>query len=153
MGWVEKKFQDQRDSGGQQNAEARAAEDRFQQKAKDKWAELLRGFEGDVAEFRRITGRADFEQNGDSECRIASPQARIAVLVTADLPQHAIRYSYEPEDASTAVPQEGILTLRSSGSLVELFSADQQMSTEQARKLVLEPLLFPNKGASESSAA
>ena len=41
-----------------------------------------------------------------------------------------------------AVPEGGFLSLRDVGSDMALFSADQQLTAEQARRLILEPLLF-----------
>jgi hypothetical protein len=35
------------------------------------------------------------------------------------------------------------MTLRPADGSVDLYSADQQLTSEQARQLVLEPLLFP----------
>jgi hypothetical protein len=50
---------------------------------------------------------------------------------------------YESDQEKTAVPEKGILTLRSSDASVDLYSADQRLTSEQARQLVLEPLLSP----------
>jgi hypothetical protein len=152
MGWVDEKFQDRKDSAPQLDAAAMAAESSFQRNAGATWAALLAGFKQDVAEFRRVTGKAEFDQRNDFECRLSNPQAGIAGVVTADLPAHLIRYSYEPEDSQTAVPEQGIFTLRASGESVELYSADQQVASEQARQLVLEPLLFP-QGKGDNPAA
>jgi hypothetical protein len=152
MGWVEERLQNQRDSQMRDSA-ATAAEDSFQRKARAKWASLLGGFQQDVEEFRGNTGKAEFDLSSDTECRISSPQARITVLVIADLAQHAIRYRYEPEDSRTAVPEQGVLTLRASGNSLDVYSADQRLSSDEARKLILEPLLFPEKPKSLSSAA
>jgi hypothetical protein len=65
------------------------------------------------------------------------------VLITVDFSAHTIRYIYEPEDLDVAVPEQGILTLRPSNASVELYSADQRLSSNEARRMILEPLLFP----------
>jgi hypothetical protein len=70
--------------------------------------------------------------------------------VKGDLVEQVIRYTYEPEDAQTAVPEEGILSVRDSGHSAELYSADQLVSPEQARKLILEPLFFAGTPSDET---
>jgi hypothetical protein len=41
------------------------------------------------------------------------------------------------------VPEGGFPSLRAAGSDIALFSADQQLTAEQARHMILEPLFFP----------
>jgi hypothetical protein len=103
----------------------------------------VEAFEQDVAEFRRLNGNADVNETSESRCRISNASANIAVVVTADFAGNAIRYRYEQESSNTAVPEAGVLTLRPSESSVELYSADQHLTAEQARQLILEPVLFP----------
>jgi len=81
-------------------------------------------------------------------CRISNPAAHIAALVTADMSAQTIQYTYEPESADSAVPEGGVLSLRPSEHWVELYSADQRLTSDQARQLILEPLLFPNAATS-----
>ncbi len=64
-------------------------------------------------------------------------------MLTADAEAHVIRYEYEAEGTDTAVPEGGILSLRGGAQGVEIYSADERLSPEDARRLVLEPLLFP----------
>ena len=63
--------------------------------------------------------------------------------ISADTAAGSIHYEYQAEEKSVAVPEGGFLSLRALGSGVALYSADQQLTTEQARRLILEPLLFP----------
>jgi hypothetical protein len=149
MGWIEEKLAAGKAAESEPNATAGEAS--FQQRAQLKWAALLNDLKSDADEFRRVTGNADFTQPDNTQCRISNPQAKIAVVIVADLAQHAVRYTYEPEDASTAVPEQGVLTLRDSGSAVDLYSADELLTSEQARKLMLEPLLFPGKEKSPAA--
>src|SRR5213076_1360 len=65
------------------------------------------------------------------------------VIVTGDLEAQIIEYHYEPEDKNTTVPENGILTLRKSDRSIDIYSADQKLNSEQARRLILEPMLFP----------
>ncbi len=107
------------------------------------WERLLSGFEQDVEEFKRLGGQSMLQKLTDLQCRISNSTAGLAVVVTADLSAQTVEYSYEPEKDMTAVPEKGILTLRSSDHAVDFYSSDQKLSSEQARQLILEPLLFP----------
>lgn len=153
MGWIKQEFDETKDEETHEKSAATAGEDSFRVRAEEKWAALLNDLKNDVEEFRRITGKAEFDQPANSQCRISNPQAKIAAVVVADLPEHAIRYSYEPQDANVAVPEQGVLTMRDSGTAVDIYSADQPMTSEQARKLILEPLLFPVRTTEKSPAA
>jgi hypothetical protein len=117
------------------------------------WELLLSGFEQDVEEFERLGGQSMLQKPTDLQCRISNSTAGVAVLVTADLSARTVEYSYESEKEMTAVPEKGILTLRSSGPTVDFYSSDQRLTSEQARQLILEPLLFPTaptEGASKA---
>ena len=109
----------------------------------DKWRELVEGLERDADEFRRLNGGAEFDQPSPAECQVSNPQSKVRVLLRADLSLHGIHYDYQPEDDKTAVPEGGVISLRPGRDDVELYSADQRLSLEQARRLILEPLLFP----------
>jgi len=100
-------------------------------------------------------GDAEFKQLSDLSCRISNSVAHVAALVTADKSAQTIQYTYEPEDADTAVPEGGVLSLRPTEHWVELYSADQRLTSDQARQLILEPLLFPKaaSSANEDTAA
>jgi len=63
--------------------------------------------------------------------------------VNADLAARTISYSYEAQQRNIAVPEPGLLALREGRNSVELYSADQRLSPEQARRMILEPLLSP----------
>src|SRR5581483_811014 len=140
MGWVEDEFQNrQRDN----EPTGTAADAQFQSREYQAWSELVRGLERDLKEYSNVGGSAVVERVSDTECRVANAKSGIAVKLEADLEGHAIRYSYEPESEKTAVPEGGVLTMRASDRSVDLYSADQRLSNDEARRLVLEPLLFP----------
>ena len=112
----------------------------------DIWIEIFlchRLGKPETEEFRRMNGKADFKRQSDFQCRISNSEVGAALVLTADLPAQSIQYNYEAEQKNIAVPEGGFLSLRSSDSGVALYSADQQLTTEQAQRLVLEPLLFP----------
>jgi hypothetical protein len=61
------------------DASASLAENSFRLRALEKWAALLNDLRNNVKEFRRITGKAEFDQATNAQCRISNPQAKIAV--------------------------------------------------------------------------
>jgi hypothetical protein len=141
MGWVENEYQNRRRDNNEQPESA--AEVQFESREHRVWSELAQGLEADLKEFSSVGGDAVVERISDTECRVANPKSGIAVTLDADLAGRAIRYNYEPESEKTAVPEGGVLTMRTSERATDLYSADQRLSNEEARRLMLEPLLFP----------
>lgn len=140
MGWIAERFENTVPTG----RDNQAAEQTFEASAEKVWTRLADGFEADVKEINARNGDADFKQLSDHQVRISSTATKLAAVVSADLPAHTIHYGYEPEDAMTAVPEQGVLTMRSSRPGIELYSADERLSSDQARRLILEPLFFVN---------
>jgi hypothetical protein len=148
MNWVLRDLQKSAEDA--QTASEESASDRdvnspLEARATQCWQRLAQGFAEDVKEFTKLNGTATFDQSSDSECRISNPAAAIATKVSADIPELMIRYDYQSEGRNAGVPEGGVLTIRDAGHAVELYSADQRLTREQARKLILEPVLFPNK--------
>jgi RNase H-fold protein (predicted Holliday junction resolvase) len=143
MGWIADQFESRAASQSNENPDEPNSDASFEMKAEDTWTKLMEGFRQDVEEFQRLNGDAEFKQLSDLSCRISNPRAHVAALVTADMSAQTIQYSYEPEDGDTAVPEGGVLSLRPSEHWVEIYSADQRLTSDQARQLILEPLLFP----------
>ena len=143
MGWVEDQFE-RRVQDPNQRAES-PAETRFELLVERKWAELIQGLQSDAEEFRRLNGDVSFAQVSENQWNIANRTAGVAAVLTLDPVAHTIQYTYKPENGSTAVPEGGVFSTRRDGrDNAALYSSDQQVSTEQARRMVLEPLLFPN---------
>jgi hypothetical protein len=143
MGWVTGQIMRRAGHREEQNSPKTSAESPLELRAEQRWAHLAEGFKRDIEEFNRHKGNAAFQQISDSELRISNPAASTAVIVSADLDAEIIEYHYEPEDENTAVPEDGILTLRKSDRSIDIYSADQKLNSEQARRLILEPMLFP----------
>ena len=154
INWITDQFESRASSQSTENSGPSNSKG-FEVKAEDAWTKLMEGFRQDVEEFQRLNGDAEFKQLSDLSCRISNPAAHVAVLVTADMEAQTIQYTYEPEDADTAVPEGGVLSLRPTEHWVELYSADQRLTSDQARQLILEPLLFPKAttSADEDTAA
>jgi hypothetical protein len=139
MSWIEDKYQKATHSLETQSSTPP------QQPAERKWSELLSGLEADAEDFSRLGGKANFERVSDTECRISNPAASISAILTEDPSAQMIRYTYTPDVENVAVPEGGVLTVRISGNSAQLYSADQQLTPEQACRLILEPLLFPSR--------
>jgi len=142
MGWVEDEYQN-RSRGEQRHAAEAPPEVQLESRERRKWRELTQGLEQDVSEYQRVGGNASFQNVTDSQVRVSNARSGVAVVLTADLDANMIHYSYEPESERTAVPEGGVLSLRSSNGDVDVYSSDQRLSSDEARRLVLEPLLFP----------
>ena len=140
MGWVEDEYQNR---SRQTNSSESPSELQFQSREQRKWRELSAGLEQDVKEYQRVGGSATFQSDSDAKVRVSNARSGVAVVLTADLDARMIDYSYEPESERTAVPEGGVLSLRSSDGEVDIYSSDQRLSSDEARRLVLEPLLFP----------
>jgi hypothetical protein len=144
MGWIQDQFKRRTDISGKILTETATPNDSAGwSREREAWGGLLHGFGHDVEEFQRLGGNCTLQQLSGLQCRISNAPASITVVVTADLSAHTVEYRYESDQEKTAVPEKGILTLRPSDASVDLYSADQRLTSEQARQLVLEPLLFP----------
>ena len=144
MGWIEEQFERRVHPHGRQRHDRNLDETRFEVLADQKWAEFLNGLERDVEEYRELGGEAAVSQR-DDQCRISSSSAGVAATIRFDPEAHTIQYAYEAEQENTAVPEGGFFSMRKSRLAgADLYSADQRITLEQARRMVLEPLLFPN---------
>jgi hypothetical protein len=143
MGWIEEQFERRVQSHNQNDQSG--AETRFELLAERKWSELVQGLQTDAEEYRRLGGEVAVGQSSENQFRIANTAVGAAVSLTFDPSAHTIQYTYEPENSQTAVPEGGVFSMRRGGvDSADLYSSDQRVSPEQARRMVLEPLLFPN---------
>jgi hypothetical protein len=140
MIWIADRLRKQTDS---KESGAQSVQRRYDSEAGRLWSRFVQGVERDLGAYRQQKGNADLQRVSKFECRVSNPAANTAVTVAADMSDQTIRYAYEPLAKDSAVPEEGILTIRKSGRLLELYSADQRLTLEEARRLILEPLLFP----------
>jgi hypothetical protein len=142
MSWIREQFERRMHAnnlGGHENA----AEISFESEVEHKWKELREGLKRDVVEYRRLGGTVALVENSDLECRIANQEIGVAALITADPEAHTVQYTFESDNGGTAVPEGGFFSMRSSRQGAQLYSADQRVSLEACRRMILEPLLFP----------
>jgi hypothetical protein len=143
MGWVTENFKKHMHLTNPQKKHEQRFDSSFESQVNRKWTELIKELEHDTDEFRRLGGKADFKQPTGFQCRISNPDAGVALLLAVDMNAHTIHYEYEAEQKNVAVPEGGFLSLRAADSGMALYSADQLITTQQACRLLLEPLLFP----------
>lgn len=150
MNWILRELQksaEDRQTGSEESVSDRNIDSPLQERGTQCWRSLAQGFAEDVKQFTNLDGTASFDQPSEFECRISNPAGAIAAEISADIPELMIRYEYQSEGNNAGVPEGGVLTIRDAGRSVELYSADQRLTREQARKLILAPVLFPNRSA------
>jgi hypothetical protein len=139
--WIEEEYQ-RRARGMMETLDETARERHFQKAAQESWERLANELRNDVEEFARLAGPAEFSRISDFELRVRRPP--LVLTVTADLSGHTIRYDYQSEEQRAAAPEGGIFSLRLSRyERADIYSADERLTDEEARRMLLEPVLFP----------
>lgn len=139
--WIEEEYL-RRARGSLEVLDETARERHFQKAAEARWQQLANDIRADVEEFSRIAEPAQFSQPSDVELRVE--RSPLVLVVTADLEDHNIHYDYQSDQQRAAAPEGGILSMRSSRyGRVDLYSADERLTDEEARRMLLEPVLFP----------
>jgi hypothetical protein len=144
MGWIQEHLrQSARDSGTQA-----AAEETFAPAARERWRKLGEELRADVDEFNQHQSGAAFSANGENLYRVNNSASGLELTLIADFENRAVRYNYSAMTRNAAVPEGGMLSMRQSrtGS-VEFYSADERLSSEETRQVLLEPMLFPRQPA------
>jgi hypothetical protein len=109
----------------------RARERHFQKAAEARGQQLANDVRADVEEFSRIASPAQFSQHSEVEFRVEwSP---LVLVVRADLENHNIHYDYDADEQRAAAPEGGILSMPSRYGRVDLYSADERLTDEEAR--------------------
>ena len=140
MGWITQELSRRRPAQRPQ-----ASDQAWQQAAANLWLELRDGLQADVNEFKRWGGAAIFEALGQEEVAISEPTTGLLVRLQADLPDRNLRFEFRALREGVPAPEGGFFSIRiSSAGQEELFSADQLLSCEQARRVLLQPVLFPS---------
>jgi hypothetical protein len=121
------------------------SEQTFVEAARRRWQQLGEELRADVAEFNSKTEGASFAQPGENEYRVSNSLSGVEVVISADFSAHTITYNYHPlANKRAGTPEGGILSMREPrAGAVEFYSADEQLTPEETRQVVLEPVLFP----------
>jgi hypothetical protein len=138
MGWIEDRRS--RDASGNE-----VAGSTFIDAARERWKQLGEELKADVAEFNEQHSRAEFSSSGHDAYHVSYSESGLELEITADFDAQVVRYDYKPTSSSTAgAPEGGILSMRQSRrGTVEFYSADERLTSEETRQVLLEPVLFP----------
>jgi hypothetical protein len=146
MGWVREEYEDRVRS--RQPGDASGTERQFEEAAARRWDELVSQIETDVNEYRQNGGKAEFTRVSESEVHVSDSESALAVTVWADVVGHTIHYEFTSSNERVAAPEGGIFSIRlSNRGRTDLFSADQRVHSEEARRMLLEPVIFPTEMA------
>lgn len=146
MGWIAEHL----NQGTQKQGGATAnAETTFVRQAQRRWGKLAEELRADVDEFNSHDGNAVFTQHGDEQFSVSNSSSGLELVITADFAAHTVRYEFRPVNDNTAgTPEGGILSMRESRrGFVEFYSADERLTSEETRQVLLEPVLFPPQRA------
>lgn len=115
----------------------------FADAARRRWRRLGEELHASVVQFNAEKGSADFSQPSVNQLYLSSLQSGLQLTITADFAERIIRYCYEQvNDKSAGVPDGGILSMRESPQGgVEFYSADEKLTAEETRQILLEPIL------------
>jgi hypothetical protein len=145
MGWI----QDHRRQTSENTDQQSDPEGQFAAAARARWQELGDELRADVEEFNKQGSGVDLATEGEDRYRVRNSSSGLELLLTADFDNHSVRYDYGAiNQGSAGVPEGGILSMRQSRSgTVEFYSADERLTSEETRQVLLEPLLFPKQPA------
>ncbi|HKW27339.1 MAG TPA: hypothetical protein VJN48_16260 [Terriglobales bacterium] len=140
MGWITEEYSRRSPAA----APSQAPDQARQHAIANLWLELRDGLQADVNEYNRWGGTAFFD--GDQgQAVVSDPITGLQVRIQADLPDRHLRYEFEAARESVPAPDGGFFSIHiSAADQPELFSADQPLTCEQARRVLLQPVLFPS---------
>jgi hypothetical protein len=145
MGWI----QDYRRQSSQNAHGQLDQESQFAAAARSRWRELGDELRADVAEFNKPDTGAELAVEGEDTYRVRNSGSGLELVLKADFENHSVRYDYAATNQQSAgVPEGGMLSMRQSRrGDVEFYSADERLTSEETRQVLLEPLLFPKQTA------
>jgi hypothetical protein len=145
MGWI----QDYRRQSSQNAHGQLDQESQFAAAARSRWRELGDELRADVAEFNKPGTGAELAVEGEDTYRVRNSGSGLELVLKADFENHSVRYDYAAiNQQSAGVPEGGMLSMRQSRrGDVEFYSADERLTSEETRQVLLEPLLFPKQTA------
>ena len=146
MGWIEnyRRRSSQGISQSEQNQELQ-----FRNAAQERWRLLAEELKSDVAEFDAQQEQATFSSEGENLYHIRNSASGLELTLRADFDNSMVRYEYAAiNDHTAGIPEGGILSIRqSSRGSAEFYTADERLTSEETRQVLLEPVLFPPQRA------
>jgi len=115
----------------------------FDEAAARRWDELRQELQGDTHDFNSQGGAADYVES-ENACEVQCANTGLTLRARFDPSARVVRYDYGSDSRRTAPPEGGILSMRFSRyRRAELYSSDEHLTSEEARRLLLEPVFFP----------
>jgi hypothetical protein len=146
MGWIEnyRRRSSEAASQNEQNQELQ-----FRSAIQERWRQLGEELKADLAEFDAQKQHATLSTEGENLYQIRNSASGLELTLRADFDNCMVRYDYAALNNQTAgVPDGGILSIRkSSRGSAEFYTADERLTSEETRQVLLEPLLFPPQRA------
>ena len=144
MGWIENHLRRDSRTARENNPEAEFAE-----QARQRWLALGEELRADVAEFNSHHSGAYVSQPADNQYVVSNAVSGLQLTITADFDAQTVSYDYSQINARSAgIPEGGMLSMRQSRrGDVEFYSADERLTSEETRQVLLEPLLFPRQSS------
>jgi hypothetical protein len=145
MGWIQEHLR----QTSQKQVNTANPEGQFAAAAQERWRKLGEELQADVAEFNTHHSGADLAMDGENPYRVRNSVSGLELMLTADFDDHNVRYEYSAiNQRSHGVPEGGMLSMRQSRrGTVEFYSADERLTSEETRQVLLEPMLFPKEQA------
>jgi hypothetical protein len=152
MSWIQDHLRQQSQRLSQNEP---SPERQFSAAARERWQKLEEELRSDVAEFSTHQSGAEFSREGDGKMRVRNSDSGLELTLTADFENHTVRYDYSAlnqhsaaNQRSAGAPEGGMLSMRQVRSgAVEFYSADERLTSEETRQVLLEPMLFPRQPA------
>ena len=145
MGWIQDRIRKTSDTPGTEAG----VENQFSASAHARWQALGEELRLDVEEFNRHGSGAELATDGDNQYKFRNSASGLEVTLTADFENRNVRYEYSAiSQKSAGIPEGGMLSMRQSRrGTVEFYSADERLTSEETRQVLLEPLLFPKQSS------
>jgi hypothetical protein len=145
MGWIQEHLR----QTSQKPVNPTNPEGQFASAAQERWRKLGDELRADAAEFNTHRAGADLTMDGENPYRVRNAVSGLELVLTADFDNRNVRYDYSAiNQRSRGVPEGGMLSMRQSRrGTVEFYSADERLTSEETRQILLEPMLFPKEQA------
>jgi hypothetical protein len=140
MSWIEKYRARTENSQGQQTEQLQ-----FNEAARERWRLLGKELQADVAEFNARNSQAAFNAESDNLYRVRNSASGLELVMRAEFDNCVVRYDYQAINNQTkGTPEGGMLSIRKSPrGTAEFYTADERLTSEETRQVLLEPVLFP----------
>jgi hypothetical protein len=138
MGWIEN-YRAREASANETTSSS------FTEAARERWNQLGNELKADVDEFSANHRGAEFSTSGNDAYHVTYSESGLELDIKADFEAQVVHYDYKTTGSSTAgAPEGGMLSMRQSRrGGVEFYSADERLTSEETRQVLLEPVLFP----------